>query len=316
MAVVGSSCGGRPSIATCSPIGTYGTCFRGVFFRQATAKHHVSVKTGRGNTLITLGPGQFIYGRKSLARTLRLTESTVRRYMKRLESMGAITIQADTHFSIVTVCNWSIYQGDGSKSEHPTGHPTDTQRTGKGQATDTYKKGRKGKKGENGEKGEGRVEMTILLLGRKQRGWRRTCRDAEARSSYAGKARNPKAKESERRRGVAGLQAGGRWRDRNRPGCKEAATSTRDSQERPRHAYWYFLKLVAGDLHNHGVDFGKAAADGGRARGTSAAERSTSRPAGRRRFGNEPAHQDCAPCVPEGQDDRQDLPNGIAAKSV
>ena len=104
--------------------------------------------------MITLGPGQFIYGRKSLARKLDLKESTAGRRMKRLERMGTIAIQPDPHFSIVTIVNWDIYQGKNSESEHPIGHPKDTQRTGKGQAKNTYKNGEKGKKGENVENGK------------------------------------------------------------------------------------------------------------------------------------------------------------------
>lgn len=42
--------------------------FSWCFLSASHTAHHIGVKTGRGNTVITLEPGQFIYGRKSLAR--------------------------------------------------------------------------------------------------------------------------------------------------------------------------------------------------------------------------------------------------------
>jgi hypothetical protein len=96
--------------------------------------HHVPAKTGRGGTVATIGRGQFMYGRNSAADKLGLAPSTVDRRMKRLERMKAITIQPDSHFSIVTVCNWDRYQGTAGEIEHPTGHPRNTQGTPNEQA--------------------------------------------------------------------------------------------------------------------------------------------------------------------------------------
>jgi hypothetical protein len=269
-------------------------------------KHHVSVKTGRGNTLITLGPGQFIYGRKSLARTLRLKESTARRYMKRLERMGVIVIQPDTHFSIVTVCNWSIYQGDGGKSEHPTGHPTDTQRTGKEQATDTYKKGEKGNKGESVKNGEKAKDAAADSL---SSSWKEAENFAskleKARTFHLRNGKQRPAKESQRldvlracKLATDGVIAPA-W-------LEEAATRTRDNRPEDD-AYGYFLTVLRGICTDNGVDFGKAAAGVDVPEGL---RRRKDRPGGRQAgddSSNEPAHQDCAPCVPEGRDDRQDV---------
>lgn len=96
---------------------------------------HVVIVTGRGKTSIEIQPGQFVYGRKVASVELRMPPSSVRRRMARLTEIGCITQKADTHYTVVTVCNWESYNGD----ENGSGQPKDNQRTGKGQATDTDK---------------------------------------------------------------------------------------------------------------------------------------------------------------------------------
>ena len=215
--------------------------------------HHVPVKTGRGNTVITVGPGQFLYGRKSLARTLRLKDSTARRRMKRLESMGMIAIQPDTHFSIVTVCNWSIYQGNSGKSGHPTGHPKDTRRTGKGQARNTYKKGEKGENVKNGEK------TTVEDDDDGFPSWKNArARELEQAGTFKVRGEQHKATESDR---VDVLRACKLTEDGAiaQAWLEEAAQRTRDNKP-AENAYGYFLKTLRGICADNGVDFGKIAA--------------------------------------------------------
>jgi hypothetical protein len=105
-------------------------------------------------TQIELGPGQLIYGGKTWARELGLPLTTLWRRMKRLEKLNCISMEKDTHYSIVSIVNWGLYQRKGGKSGYPTGTPTDTQRASNGTPTDTNKKGEKDKNGENGDNGE------------------------------------------------------------------------------------------------------------------------------------------------------------------
>ncbi len=271
--------------------------------------HHVQAKTGRGGTVATIGRGQFIFGRNSAARELRLEPSTVYRRMKRLERMETLTIQPDSHFSIVTVCNWDRYQGGGGKSGHPTGHPKDTQRTRKGQAKNTYKKGEKAQKGENGEKTKDDDDDSSSSW----KNARALAKEFENAGTF--NLRNggkPRATESQRRdvlRACKLAVEGGI----ERAWLQEAATSTRDSKPE-KNAYGYFLKLVRDICANHGVAFGKAAAF---LEVPQELRRPNDRPgaqdagdAADQAGANQPAHQDRAPCVPEGRDDPQDLPNG------
>ena len=95
---------------------------------KATYKRRsVPVLTGVGRSQVDLLPGQFIYGRKSAAKELQLPESTVRLKMERLVALDAISMQSATHFTIVSICNWSRYQNSPEKNSHPPAtHPPQT----------------------------------------------------------------------------------------------------------------------------------------------------------------------------------------------
>jgi len=95
----------------------------------------VPVTTGRGTTEVKLQAGQFIFGRKTAAKELRMKPSTVRDRMHRLAKMGNITMQADTHYTVVSVSNWETYQCSnvGEADTQPA-----TQPPGNQQATATH----------------------------------------------------------------------------------------------------------------------------------------------------------------------------------
>jgi len=87
----------------------------------------VKVRTGRGFTEVKLQAGDFIFGRHSAAKELRMPAGTVWKRMLKLEKLNILNIEKDTHFSIVTIINWPIYQ-EGYKKEDSE---RDRQGTGK-----------------------------------------------------------------------------------------------------------------------------------------------------------------------------------------
>ena len=95
----------------------------------------VPVVTGKGQTEVKVGPGQFLYGRETAARELGMKESTVRDRMQKLQDVGCIAIQPDTQYSLVTIRNWDQYQ----TGKVETRQATDTHPTTKRQANDTNK---------------------------------------------------------------------------------------------------------------------------------------------------------------------------------
>jgi len=93
-------------------------------------KRSLSVKTGKGETVIEIKRGQFVYGRKSAARELEMAPSTIRNIITLLARSGNLIIKADSHYSIITILNYDTYQDINTYRR--TG-----KRTGKGQPKDT-----------------------------------------------------------------------------------------------------------------------------------------------------------------------------------
>jgi hypothetical protein len=111
---------------------------------KATYKERwVEMKTGKSKIEVHLQPGQFVFGRKSAAKELGMPESSVRNRMKKLKNMRNVDIKEDRQYSTISIVNWEGYQ----ECEEKEDRQEDRQRTGKGQAKDTNKKGNKDKKG-------------------------------------------------------------------------------------------------------------------------------------------------------------------------
>jgi biotin operon repressor len=108
-------------------------------------KRKTSFASGKGKLTIHLNPGQFIFGRYKASEELDTSPSTVWKRMKKLEQIGNITIQSNSQYSIITLCNWATYQPDDIKKEPPSDH----QGTTKEPPSDTNKKGNKDKKAKN-----------------------------------------------------------------------------------------------------------------------------------------------------------------------
>ena len=92
----------------------------------------VPIKTGRGMAEVFVKRGQFIFGRKTAAKALKMKPRTVHKRMLKLENMRNCALRSDTHYTVVTILNYGLYQGSG-KAEGTT------QGTGKGQPRDTNK---------------------------------------------------------------------------------------------------------------------------------------------------------------------------------
>jgi len=98
---------------------------------------YVSIRTGRGETEVMVNSGQFIFGRNAGAKTLNMKPSTLWKRMLKLQSMENVNIQSNSHYSIITVCNWETYQSTGKEKGQAKGQARNNQVTGKGQPRNT-----------------------------------------------------------------------------------------------------------------------------------------------------------------------------------
>lgn len=99
----------------------------------------VFFQTGRDVIKVRVEPGQFIFGRQSAAKRLRMKESTVRNRMEKLKKLGNLDIKKDSKFSIVSIVNWDTYQVPEKEGGQQKGQHEDSKRTVKGQQEDTTK---------------------------------------------------------------------------------------------------------------------------------------------------------------------------------
>lgn len=68
---------------------------------------------------ITLQPGQLITGRRKIAEMFRIDESKVRRILKLFESEQQIEQRPTNTSTLISVCNWEIYQGADQPNDQP-----------------------------------------------------------------------------------------------------------------------------------------------------------------------------------------------------
>ena len=73
-------------------------------------KRNKRVKTGKGYTVLTLERGQFIFGRNQNAKDLKLPPSTLWKIILKLKTLGNLNIKSNTHYSIISICNYELYQ--------------------------------------------------------------------------------------------------------------------------------------------------------------------------------------------------------------
>ena len=80
---------------------------RGIFIHCLLRANHTDTKWHN----IDLGKGQFVTSLKNLADENGISVQTLRTHLKRLKSTNELTIKSTNKYSIITVCNYTVYQG-------------------------------------------------------------------------------------------------------------------------------------------------------------------------------------------------------------
>jgi len=73
-------------------------------------KKFVSIVIGKGKHTVELMPGELIFGRFQAEEALCIDGSTIYKKLKEFEQEEMIMITSNSHYSIITICNWDIYQ--------------------------------------------------------------------------------------------------------------------------------------------------------------------------------------------------------------
>ncbi|HUT62226.1 MAG TPA: hypothetical protein VNA25_30680 [Phycisphaerae bacterium] len=127
-----------------------------------------------GFIAVDLDAGQFIFGRKKASEETGLSIQTVRTCMSTLSKESRdkrlnLTIHPTKQFSIVSICNWERYQGDGNDDNQPSNQPLTSLQPASNQPLTTDKNVKKGKKKKEEEVLPGDEEVKIKWT--KKGGW-------------------------------------------------------------------------------------------------------------------------------------------------
>ena len=112
-----------------------------------------------GKQIVHLKKGQFVYGRFSASKELKLNDRTFYDYMKLLESLGMLVIKSNNRFSVATVVNWEFYQHGGGDFQQQSTFKSTKENTFE---NDTIKKDKKGKKYKNNKGGKDEYSSTSI----------------------------------------------------------------------------------------------------------------------------------------------------------
>lgn len=83
---------------------------------------HKPVKVMVGYQVIGLEPGQLIFGRDKAASMLNLSPRTVRTCLETLKNAQQLTIQTTNKYSIISIINWHVYQGNENANDQQDDH--------------------------------------------------------------------------------------------------------------------------------------------------------------------------------------------------
>ncbi|WP_085905884.1 hypothetical protein [Kiloniella majae] len=78
---------------------------------------------------VVIKPGQFVTGRKALAKDLGLSEQQIRTTLNNLQSTSEITIKTTNKYSIISIVKWSEYQGKQPAEKPAINQPDNQQST-------------------------------------------------------------------------------------------------------------------------------------------------------------------------------------------
>jgi hypothetical protein len=109
-----------------------------------------SISTGKGETIVTIDRGQFIFGRFKAEEELGINGSTIYKWIHKFsDEMDMINIVSNNHYSIITILNFNDFQDIETDKVTTKEQPKNNQVTAKEQPSNTYKNDKNVKNEEN-----------------------------------------------------------------------------------------------------------------------------------------------------------------------
>jgi hypothetical protein len=98
------------------------------------------IKIGQGIHTVLLKRGQMIFGRNKAEEELSISGSKIYRSLRKFDNWGMLKIQANSHYSVITVCNFDSYQKPTDPKRTTRVLPVNSQRTASEQPVNTIDK--------------------------------------------------------------------------------------------------------------------------------------------------------------------------------
>jgi hypothetical protein len=109
-------------------------------------ERNIPIKIGAGQSVVTIKRGQLLFGRLSAENELFIDGSTIYKCIKKLEAIGNISIESNSHYSVITICNYDYYQDFNTYAVTAKEQPRNNQVTAEEQPSNTPNKENNDKK--------------------------------------------------------------------------------------------------------------------------------------------------------------------------
>ena len=97
----------------------------------------IPLKVGKGETILNVKRGSFVFGRHKAEEELFIDGSTIYKSIKKLEEMEMIKINSNNQYSIITINKYDTYQDNKSYKVTSKEQPSNNQVTSKEQPSNT-----------------------------------------------------------------------------------------------------------------------------------------------------------------------------------
>lgn len=97
----------------------------------------IPLKIGKGEIVVKVDRGSFIFGRHKAEEELFIDGSTIYKSINKLKEMGMIDIKSNNQYSIVTINKYDTYQDNENYKVTTKEQPKNNQRTSKEQPSNT-----------------------------------------------------------------------------------------------------------------------------------------------------------------------------------